>query len=166
MSSALAHHYFGGKEQIFIAAMRHILRGYGQQVRTELQHTKTPRTRIQAIIRASFAPDNFRAETISAWMNFYVMAQNSVETRRLLTVYQRRLNSNLLHNLRPLVGDKATEIATNIAALIDGLYIRMALNDGMPDGQTASKSVLDQLDLMLSYYCSPNNHAGGKNHDP
>ena len=25
MSSALAHHYFGSKEQIFLAAMRHVL---------------------------------------------------------------------------------------------------------------------------------------------
>ena len=32
MSSALAHHYFGGKDQIFEAAMRHILRDYGQAV--------------------------------------------------------------------------------------------------------------------------------------
>ena len=26
MSTTLAHHYFGGKDQIFLAAMRHILR--------------------------------------------------------------------------------------------------------------------------------------------
>ena len=29
MSSALAHHYFGSKEEIFLAAMRHILSLYG-----------------------------------------------------------------------------------------------------------------------------------------
>ncbi len=29
VSSALAHHYFGGKDQIFLAAMRHILTAYG-----------------------------------------------------------------------------------------------------------------------------------------
>ena len=32
MSTALAHHYFGGKDQIFLAAMRHILTEYATEV--------------------------------------------------------------------------------------------------------------------------------------
>ena len=36
MSSALAHHYFGSKEEIFLAAMRHILSLYGAEVRGAL----------------------------------------------------------------------------------------------------------------------------------
>ena len=37
MSSALAHHYFGGKDQIFLAAMRYILTEYSAEVRRELR---------------------------------------------------------------------------------------------------------------------------------
>ena len=37
MSSALAHHYFGGKDQIFLAAMRHILSDFGAEARAELK---------------------------------------------------------------------------------------------------------------------------------
>ena len=33
MSSALAHHYFGGKEQIFVAAMRYTMGVYAAEVR-------------------------------------------------------------------------------------------------------------------------------------
>ena len=33
MSSALAHHYFGGKEQIFLAAMRHVMSVYAAEVK-------------------------------------------------------------------------------------------------------------------------------------
>ncbi len=36
MSSGLAHHYFGSKEDIFLAAMRHILTLYGAEVRGAL----------------------------------------------------------------------------------------------------------------------------------
>ena len=36
MSSALAHHYFGSKEEMFLAAMRHILTLYGAEVRGAL----------------------------------------------------------------------------------------------------------------------------------
>ncbi|MEY8841643.1 TetR family transcriptional regulator, partial [Cribrihabitans sp. XS_ASV171] len=37
MSSALAHHYFGGKEEIFLAAMRRILGDFGAEARAELR---------------------------------------------------------------------------------------------------------------------------------
>jgi len=150
MSSGLAHHYFGGKDQIFIAAMRHILGIYGAQVRGALAVAKGPRARLEAIIRASFEAGNFRSEVISAWMNFYVQAQTSTGAKRLLHVYQARLRSNLMHDLRPLVGARAPMLADNIAALIDGLYIRHALRGADPDGKAASERVLDYLDTMLS----------------
>jgi len=150
MSSGLAHHYFGGKDQIFIAAMRHILGIYGAQVRGALAVAKGPRARLEAIIRASFEAGNFRNEVISAWMNFYVQAQTSTGAKRLLHVYQARLRSNLMHDLRPLVGARAPMLADNIAALIDGLYIRHALRGADPDGKAASERVLDYLDTMLS----------------
>ena len=150
MSSGLAHHYFGGKDQIFIAAMRHILGIYGAQVRGALAVAKGPRARLEAIIRASFEAGNFRSEVISAWMNFYVQAQTSEGAKRLLHVYQARLRSNLMHDLRPLVGVRAPMLADNIAALIDGLYIRHALRGVDPDGKAASERVLNYLDAMLS----------------
>lgn len=149
MSPALAHHYFGGKDQIFLAAMRHILSVYGAQVRAALAVADGPHARLVSIIRASFEAGNFRGEVISAWMNFYVQAQTSVGAKRLLHVYQARLRSNLLHELRPLIGARAPDAAANIAALIDGLYIRHALRDVASDGRLASKRVLDCLDMML-----------------
>ncbi len=162
VSSGLAHHYFGSKEQIFVAAMRHILSVYGAQVRAALTLAKGPRERLEAIIRASFEAGNFRSEVISAWMNFYVQAQTSEGARRLLQLYQARLRSNLIHDLRPLVGAAASEMAANIAALIDGLYIRHALRDSKPDGQRASERVLACLEMMLSdHLCSENIPAGG-----
>lgn len=126
MSSALAHHYFGGKEQIFLAAMRHILTGFGTEVRGRLAVANDPEARLYALIEASFAQSCFDPGVISAWLNFYVQAQTSADATRLLRVYQRRLRSNLIYALRPLARDPAL-LADNIAALIDGFYIRAAL---------------------------------------
>jgi len=149
MSSALAHHYFGGKDQIFLAAMRHILSVYGAQVRAALAGAQNPRQRLEAIIRASFEAGNFRPEVISAWLNFYVQAQSVDGARKLLRVYQGRLHSNLVHDLRPLVGARSDLVADTIAAMIDGFYIRHALRGVTPDGRQASRQVLACLDLML-----------------
>lgn len=149
VSSALAHHYFGAKEQIFEAAMRHILKLYAQAVRQETAGTATPADRLAAIVRASFAPSNFEAEVISAWLSFYVRAQTTAETRRLLLVYQRRLRSNLMAALRPLLGPRADAAAETLAALIDGFYIRAALGQDRPDGARATALTLDALDRLL-----------------
>ncbi|QYK43065.1 MAG: transcriptional regulator BetI [Paracoccaceae bacterium] len=137
MSTALAHHYFGGKEAMFLAAMRHVLTLYGAEVRGALAMARTPQARLDAILAASFSPANFRREVVGAWLNFYVLAQSVPEAKRLLAIYQRRLRSNLLHCLRPLVDARAGALADGLGALIDGVYLREVLKDGAPDAGAA-----------------------------
>lgn len=149
MSSALAHHYFGSKDQIFLAAMRHILRNYAESVRAVLP-AETPRARLDAIISANFEGTHFQPEVISAWLNFYALAQINTDAARLLRVYHRRLRSNLVHALRPLVGDRAPAIGDTMGALIDGVYLRAALSGGAADGASAVRMVSDYLDQVLA----------------
>jgi TetR/AcrR family transcriptional repressor of bet genes len=150
MSSALAHHYFRGKEAMFLAAMRHVLTLYGAEVRGALAVAQGPEARVQAVVRASFSPANFRREVIGAWLNFYVMAQTMPEAARLLDVYQCRLRSNLRHDLRPLVGPRAAAVAEALAALIDGVYLRQALVRGKTDRAVAVDTVLGVLATEVS----------------
>ena len=149
MSSALAHHYFGSKEEIFLAAMRHILTIYGAEVRGALQLARTPMGRVEAVLTASFSPMNFRREVIGAWLNFWVLAQSVPEAGRLVAVYQRRLRSNLLAGLRPLAGARAEAVAERLGALIDGLYLREVLKSGAPDGAAAVAMALEILAAEL-----------------
>lgn len=149
MSSALAHHYFGSKEQIFLAAMRHVLTLYGAEVRGALAAAEGAQGRIAGIVRASFSTTNFRREVIGAWLNFYVLAQTQPEAKRLLSVYHRRLHSNLCHELRPLIGARADPVARNVGALIDGVYLREALKSTAPDAAAAAASVIDYVKLEL-----------------
>lgn len=150
MSPALAHHYFGGKEQIFLAAMRYILTAYGAEVRGALSMAKGPKERVEAAIRAGFSTSNFRPEVVAAWLNFYVLAQTSPDAARLLSIYYARLRSNLSHGLRPLVGDRAPDIAGRLGAMIDGLYLRQGLGQGLPSGEGTIGQVLHLLDLELA----------------
>lgn len=159
VSSALAHHYFGNKEQLFLDAMRHMLSLYRAQVRTGLHAARGPRARLAAIVHAGFTPQNFRQEAIAAWMNFYVLAQTSDGAQRLLSIYHRRLHSNLVHELRPLLGDPAPLVARHLAALIDGLYLRHALKSDLTTGTEASAEVLRALDTeMAALSCAGETH--------
>jgi TetR/AcrR family transcriptional repressor of bet genes len=147
MSSALAHHYFGGKDQIFLAAMQQILRDFGSEVRERLRAAETSHARAVAIIEASFAPVCFDPATISAWMTLYSSAQTNPDTLRLLRIYQARLKSNLVHALRPLSPTPAGH-ADLLAALIDGLYLRAALSR-TKTADAARKAALSALSNIL-----------------
>jgi TetR/AcrR family transcriptional repressor of bet genes len=127
VSQGLAHHYFGSKGELLIAVIRHLLANFGLEAASRLKKAATPRERVSAIIGASLGEEQFTPETVAVWLAFYVQAQASPDVQHLLDVYARRLNSNLLHALRPLAGDNAERIAAGIAALIDGYYIRQAL---------------------------------------
>ncbi len=150
MSSALAHHYFGSKEDMFLAAMRHVLTLYGAEVRGALAAAEGPEGRVRAILRASFSAGNFRREAVGAWLNFWVLAQSVPEAKRLLAVYQGRLRSNLCHALRPLAGARAGEIAAGLGALIDGLYLREVLKSGPADGTVAVGVAVRYLEAELA----------------
>jgi len=149
MSTALAHHYFGSKEDMFLAAMRHVLTIYGAEVRGALALADGPESRLRAVLAASFSATNFRREAVGAWLNFWVLAQTVPDARRLLAVYQRRLRSNLLAGLRPLAGDRADDLAAGLGALIDGLYLREVLKSGPPDRAGAVALALDYLRAEL-----------------
>lgn len=149
VSSALAHHYFGGKEDLFLEAMRHTLQLYTKEVLKFLQDAVSPRARAEAVVLAGFSPLNFRREAISAWLNFYVLAQTNPDAHRLWSIYQRRLVSNLAHALRPLIADRARDAAVRISGLIDGLYLQEALVSRSKGPEIATRQVMAALAMEL-----------------
>ncbi|MCQ0971226.1 transcriptional regulator BetI [Paracoccus sp. TK19116] len=148
VSPALAHHYFGSKDQIFLAAMRHIMSNFGESVLLGLPGT-SGRRRLAVIVSASFGAPNFRHEVVSAWLNFYALSLVNDEAARLLKVYHRRLRSNLIVALRP-VSDRPEAVAETLGALIDGVYLRAALSHAPTNGFAAVRMVNDYLDEVLT----------------
>ena len=150
VSSALAHHYFGSKDRILTAAMRHILGELGAELRAQQARARGPRARLSAIVTASFSAQSFRPEVIAAWLAFYVSAQNSAEANRLLSVYQRRLRSNLMEALRALGIPDPAPLAETVAALIDGFYIRQALQGPRGSRTEAIAAIEAVIDMALT----------------
>lgn len=156
VSPALAHHYFGSKEQLLIETVRHHLQRLRDSTVTAMRAAKTPREKLSAVIHVSFHADQFAPETIAAWLAFYAEAQRSEETRRFLVIYARRLRSNLLANLKALcLSDDAERIAEGAAAMIDGLYIRQSL-------RSAPISIEESIALTEDYLTMHLNALGGR----
>ncbi len=153
VSAGLAHHYFGNKDQLLLATMRHLLSELGDEIQQRLAGAETARERIRAIVAGNFSACQFRPAVISAWLAFYVEAQTDAEAHRLLRIYQRRLESNLLHALQELVSrNQAVDIAEMAAALIDGLWIRRSLAGEQPDPESAVAVVETAIFGAISRY--------------
>ncbi len=151
VSPALAHHYFGSKEQLLIETIRSLLKQLRDDVVTALKAVDAPREKLSAVIRVSFQADQFAPATIAAWLAFYAEAQRSEETRRFLVIYARRLQSNLIANLKALCPyDAAERIAEGAAAMIDGLYIRQSLRSAPVSIEASIALTEDYINSQLA----------------
>jgi betaine-aldehyde dehydrogenase len=142
VSPGLVAHYFGDKDGLLDAAFRSLARRVGDQVRARLRDIATPRARIQAIIDANLAPEEFDRRTGTAWLAFWGQVLQVPSLRRVQSVYQRRTLTNLKSALKKLVPpEEAQSLAAMIAAMIDGVWLRAALS-GWREADSASARAL------------------------
>src|ERR1700728_1549072 len=142
VSPGLVSHYFGDKDGLLDAAFRSLVRRVGDQVRARLRNIATPRARIQAIIDANLAPEEFDRRTGTAWLAFWGQVLQVPSLRRVQSVYQRRTLTNLKSSLKKLVPpEEAQSLAAMIAAMIDGVWLRAALS-GWREADSASARAL------------------------
>lgn len=139
VSPGLVAHYFGDKDGLLEEAFRSLARRVGTHVRARLRHAATPRGRIQAVIDANLAPEEFERRTGTAWLAFWGQVLHVESLKRIQSVYQRRTLSNLRNSLKRLVPpDEAQSLAAMIAAMIDGVWLRAALSGwGEADSESA-----------------------------
>jgi betaine-aldehyde dehydrogenase len=143
VSPGLVAHYFGDKDGLLDAAFRSLARRVGNQVRARLRQASTPRGRIQAVIDANLAPEEFEQRTGTAWLAFWGQVLHVKPLKRVQSVYQQRTLSNLRSSLKKLVpADEAQRLAAMIAAMIDGVWLRAALSGWREADSESARALL------------------------
>jgi betaine-aldehyde dehydrogenase len=143
VSPGLVAHYFGDKDGLLDAAFRSLARRVGDQVRARLRQVSTPRGRIQAVIDANLAPEEFEQRTGTAWLAFWGQVLQVAPLKRVQSVYQRRTLSNLRSSLKKLMPpDEARPLAAMIAAMIDGVWLRAALSGWREADSESARALL------------------------
>jgi betaine-aldehyde dehydrogenase len=143
VSPGLVAHYFGDKDGLLDAAFRSLARRVGNHVRARLRQVSTPRGRIQAVIDANLAPEEFEQRTGSAWLAFWGQVLHVPSLKRVQSVYQRRTLSNLSSALKNLLPpDQAAPLAAMIAAMIDGVWLRAALSGWREADSQSARALL------------------------
>ena len=143
VSPGLVAHYFGDKDGLLEAAFRSLARSLGERVRARFDLARTPRGRVQAVIDTNLAPEEFDKRMGTAWLAFWGQVLHVRGLKRVQTVYQRRMLSNLRHALRKLVpSEEARSLAEMIAAMIDGVWLRAALSEWKEADSGSARALL------------------------
>ena len=155
VSAGIINHYFSGKDGLLEAAMRHILKDLQLGVKERLVSIESNdfKARVQAIIDGNFDHTQMTSAARKAWLAFWAEAMHKPELRRLQHVNAKRLVSNLTFELRKAFPrPQALHMAEVIAAAIDGVWLREALNVHPTDVTASRKKVEDVFQLFLSRY--------------
>jgi betaine-aldehyde dehydrogenase len=143
VSPGLVAHYFGDKDGLLEATFRTLSRRIGERMKLRSSIAYTPRGRIQAVIDANLAAEEFDKRTGIAWLAFWGQVLHVPGLKRVQAAYQRRMLSNLAHALRKLVpATEARSLAAMIAAMIDGVWLRAALSDWQEADSESARALL------------------------
>lgn len=152
VSPAIINHYFGGKSGLLEATMRSVLKQLSEGVQVRLRQVEPDDVvgRIKAVVGGNFDPRQLDAPVVKTWLAFWSQAMHEPQLYRLQRVNEKRLLSHLRIELKQVMPtDKAQLVAQAIAALIDGIWLRGALNPDGIDGELAQRIIADYLTLQL-----------------
>ncbi len=129
VSTGIVSHYFGDKNGLLDACMRQILTDLWLAVeRHRMRAAKDAQAQIRAIIDGNFDLSQVAAPVLKTWLVFWTNSLHQPNLHRLQCINDRRLYSNLTaHFARALPREQARQAGRSLAALIDGLWLRMSL---------------------------------------
>ena len=131
VSAGLIVHYFGDKDSLLEAAFRSVVRRLNGLVSAKVRLADNPRAWIETLIEAHLGHSEFDEEAARVWLSFWGQALYSPRLARVQRAHQQRMLSNLRHDLRQLVDpSEVSRTAETIAAMIDGVWLRAAMNAG------------------------------------
>ncbi|MDW6002454.1 transcriptional regulator BetI [Vibrio mangrovi] len=155
VSAGIINHYFGGKQGLLEETMRAILREHSRTITSALKALPKHAhyERINAIIDGNFKGFQAESEVVKTWLAFWSYSMHDPQLHRLQRVNEKRLISHLKIELKALIPQQQVlPVALGIAALVDGIWLRGALNPLGIDAGLARTMINDYLDKQISYY--------------
>lgn len=157
MSSGIISHYFGGKQGLIEAAVRHLLELLKQGLLRRLREAGNvaPRDRLMMIVETNFSGFQQTSSATNAWLSFWARAIHDQALARLQAVNSKRLESNLMYSFRQLISDpeQARECTRMSAAMIDGIWLRTALTEpAKRDFREAARLCKAFIDLQIERF--------------
>lgn len=150
-SAASINYYFGSKEGLMEATMRHLLNQLKAAMIEGYSAAKSPRERLYAVMDANFADGLYSVEQCSIWMQFWAGAPYSARLSRIHRINRARVRSHFLAELRALLPAQDVETARQaLQCYMDGVWLQAAQSEEPVDPAAARAAAHQVVDLTLS----------------
>ncbi|TVZ63662.1 TetR family transcriptional regulator [Rhizobium mongolense USDA 1844] len=149
-SKGIVLHYFANKQELFEHAMREANAALRDAVVARLNRATTPFERLEAIIEGNFEDRFFQPSICRAWLALCAEVPREPQLARIQKVIHARMRSNLMSALvHILPEDECESVVLGVTALIDGLWLRLALQSAGPTREDALRQMRDYLSHRL-----------------
>tara|TARA_B100001063_G_scaffold70219_1_gene64268 strand:+ start:3437 stop:4093 length:657 start_codon:yes stop_codon:yes gene_type:complete len=143
MSAGIISHYFGSKQGLILASIRHLLEQLKQGLLkrvAECEQELTPELRLHMIVETNFSYFQQSISITRTWLCFWAQALHDPELARLQSVNSKRLQRNLLYSYKQVISDEkqALTAANMTAAMIDGFWLRSSLSQASSDSSKSN----------------------------
>ncbi len=150
-SAASISYYFGSKEGLMEATMRHLLRKLQMAMVEGYAKAKSPRDRLYAVMDANFADSLYTVPQCSIWMQFWANAPYSPTLARLHRINRARVKSHFIAELGLILPCDQVETARQaLQSYMDGVWLQAAQSDGPLDSAAARQAAHRVVDLVTS----------------
>lgn len=150
LTGGTIYRHFRDKAELFEATMRHLLRQVLIEERAALSEATDDLQCLTAVIASKFAPSLFNPDACTVWLHFWAHAQSRPEFARVESLSDRLLRRSLLRYSRRLMPPaEAEEFTSEIALIIDGLWIAHAQNRSDLNPHTAIEIAQGSLNARL-----------------
>jgi TetR/AcrR family transcriptional repressor of bet genes len=146
-SRGIVLHYFGNKEILLFALVRHVYELYRSEIAERLRAAKTPSERIWAIVSAHLDPKHLNRDNCNIWISIISETFTNSDLSRLQHIVRKRELSTLLHALRQISSEAD---AKNSASALMALMQACALWTGYITGWGSSQAIA----MAASFLCS------------
>lgn len=150
-SAASINYYFGSKEGLMEATMRHLLNKLREAMIRGYATAKSPKERLYAVMDANFDDELFSVAQCSLWMQFWASAPYSPRLSRLHRINRSRVRSHFLAELNGLLPPDRVETARHaLQCYMDGVWLQAAQSETPLDSAQARRAAHRVVDLALN----------------
>jgi len=149
-STGSIHYYFGSKEALLEATMRHLLSILRAATVRRLAGQSTPADRLRAILAANFDERLFTRQNCSVWSQFWAHAPYVPGLARLQRMNRSRVRSNLRRELKLILPvTQADEVCVSIQSYMDGIWINVSQTQAEPVPDMAQRDAMSFLAMLV-----------------
>lgn len=149
-SAASISYYFGSKDRLMAATMRHLLEKLKKSLVSRFEHANSPRERLLAVVEANFDDSLFSVPQCSMWMQFWASAPYSPQLSRLHRINRSRVRSHFRAELHQLMSPGDAEVARQaLQCYMDGVWLQAAQAETPVDGAQARAAARKVTELIL-----------------